>query len=239
MPHKAEKQWNTRFHRHRQYNQEFHKRLHRKHRQEFHQYHKYLRLTRPLVLVFTVVIIYLLFFWVGYKAIGIILAAFITIKEIIQLFFLWRLEKRIFQPIEKLNQGVQEIARGNYNVNVETDVRNEIGLLIDSFNEMARKLRDSEKLKHDYEENRKNLIANISHDLKTPMASIQGYIEAIFDGAASSPEKLDKYLKIINHNTAYVNKLIDDLMMFSRLDMNRLDFCFEEIQFRPFMRDLM
>ncbi len=128
---------------------------------------------------------------------------------------------------------------GNYNVSIENEVENEIGLLIDSFNEMARKLQESEKLKQDYEANRKSLIANISHDLKTRMASIQGYVEAIFDGAASSPEKMDKYLKIISHNTAYVNKLIDDLMMFSQLDLNKLDFSFEEIVFRPFMRDLM
>lgn len=239
MSYKDEKRWSTRSHRHRQYHQEFHERLHRQHRQEFHKYHRYLRLTSPLVLIFNVVIIYFLFAWVGYKAIGIILAVFITIKEIIQLFFLRRLEKRIFRPIEKLNRGVQEIARGNYDVMIETDVENEIGLLIDSFNEMARKLKSAEELKQDYEENRKSLIANISHDLKTPMASIQGYIEVILDGKLSSPDKMDKYLKIITHNTAYVNKLIDDLMLFSQLDMNRLDFNFEEVQFRAFMGDLM
>ncbi|MDD3269342.1 MAG: HAMP domain-containing sensor histidine kinase [Syntrophomonadaceae bacterium] len=239
MSYKDEKRWSTRSHRHRQYHQEFHERLHRQHRQEFHKYHKYLRLTSPLVLIFNVVIIYFLFAWVGYKAIGIILAVFITIKEIIQLFFLRRLEKRIFRPIEKLNRGVQEIARGNYDVIIETDVENEIGLLIDSFNEMARKLKSAEELKQDYEENRKSLIANISHDLKTPMASIQGYIEVILDGKLSSPDKMDKYLKIITYNTAYVNKLIDDLMLFSQLDMNRLDFNFEEVQVRAFMGDLM
>lgn len=239
MPYKEEKQRNTKFYRHRQYHQEFHKRLHRQHRQEFHKYHKYLRLTRPLVLIFNAVIIYLLFTWVGYKAIGIILAVFITVKEIIQLLFLWRLEKQIFRPIEKLNLGVQEISRGNYDVTIETEVENEIGLLIDSFNEMARKLKAGEKLQQDYEENRRNLIANISHDLKTPMASIQGYIEAILDGTVQSPDKMDKYLKIITHNTAYVNKLIDDLMLFSQLDMNKLDFSFEKVPFRAFIRDLM
>ncbi len=231
-----DKFFSTKIHRH--HHQEIHKRWHHQH-QEFHQYHKYLRLTRPLLLIFNVLIIYLLFIWVGYKAIGIILAVFITIKEIIYLFFLWRLEKRIFQPIERLNLGVQEIAMGNYNVSIENDVENEIGLLIDSFNDMTRKLRAAEKLKQDYEENRKSLIANISHDLKTPIASIQGYIEAISEGTVRSPEKMDKYLKIITHNTAYVNKLIDDLLLFSQLDMNKLDFDFEEIKFNAFIDDLI
>jgi len=86
--------------------------VHRRHRQDFYNYQKYLRISRPLILIFNAVLIYLLFTWVGYKAIGIILAAFIMIKEIIQLFFLWRLEIRIFQPIARLNLKVQEIARG-------------------------------------------------------------------------------------------------------------------------------
>jgi signal transduction histidine kinase len=221
------------------YKHELHDHWHQHHRQEFYKYRKYLKLARLWFLIINIVIIYLLFLWFGFKAIGIIIAAFLTIMEILQLFFLWRLEKRIFQPIGKLDQGVKEIARGNYDVRIENDVHNEIGLLIDSFNEMVRKLKAAEKLKQDYEENRKNLIANISHDLKTPMASIQGYIEAILDGTVNSPEKVDKYLKIITHNTAYVNKLIDDLILFSQLDMNKLDFHFQETPLRAFMRDLM
>ncbi|HWP95465.1 MAG TPA: HAMP domain-containing sensor histidine kinase [Syntrophomonadaceae bacterium] len=216
-------------------------RIHNPHRhhQEFHKYHRYLRLTRPLAFLFNLIVIYLLFSWVGYKVIGIIFAGFLIVKEIIQLTFFWRLEKRIFEPIVKLHAGVQEIAKGNYNVTIESHVENEIGLLITSFNEMAQKLLASEKLKLDYEENRKTLIANISHDLKTPIAAIQGYIEAILDGTVTSPEKMDKYLTTISHNTDYVNKLIDDLLLFSQLDMNKLDFSFEEQPIQAFMHDLM
>lgn len=84
---------------------------------------------------------------------------------------------------------------------VDSDVTNEISLLIDSFNEMVQKLRESEKIKAEYEENRKMLIANISHDLKTPITSIQGYIEAIMGGNAVSQENISKYLKIIYNNS--------------------------------------
>jgi len=211
---------------------------HHKHHREFHNYHRYLRLTRPLALVFNVVVVYLLFYWVGYKAIGIILAVLISIKELTQLFFMWRLEKRIFQPIVELNRGVQEIARGNYDVNIECRVENEIGLLIASFNNMAAKLQATEKLQQEYEDNRKALIANISHDLKTPITSIQGYIEAILDGTVKSPDKMEKYLQTIDHNAAYVNKLIDDLLLFAQLDMNKLELTFEETLIRGFMNDL-
>ncbi|MDR3540845.1 MAG: HAMP domain-containing sensor histidine kinase [Desulfosporosinus sp.] len=152
------------------------------------------------------------------------------------------MENRVFRPIDKLKNGVEEIARGNYNVKVESDVINDlsfIGLLVDSFNEMARKLWASEKMKAEYEENRKLLIANISHDLKTPISSVQGYIEAILDGVVIEPEKVTMYLKTIYQNTAYIDKLIDDLFLFSKLDLQKLDFQFESIQIRAFMNDLM
>jgi signal transduction histidine kinase len=150
-----------------------------------------------------------------------------------------RLEKRIFTPIEKLKLGVDEISKGNYNVKVECDVPNDLGLLIYSFNEMAQKLYESERIQNEYEENRKTLVANISHDLKTPITAIQGYIEALLDENIKIQGNKDKYLKTIHHNTVYINKLIDDLFLFSKLDMQKLDFAFESVEIGTFMDDFM
>lgn len=94
-------------------------------------------------------------------------------------------------------------------------------------------------MKLEYEENRKALIANISHDLKTPITSINGYIEALVDGVVTSPDKVNNYLNIIHNNTTYINNLIDDLFLFSKLDMQKLDFNFEIVKFKAFMSDLM
>ncbi|AOT70726.1 sensor histidine kinase [Geosporobacter ferrireducens] len=206
---------------------------------DFHLYHRCLRWGRPLVFIFHLSILYLLFKWIGNQTVSIFFAVFISIKEIIHLSFLWRLENKIFKPMDQLKAAVDEIAKGNYNVKVEYEVTNEFGVLIHSFNKMAEQLQQSEKVKLAYEENRKTLIANISHDLKTPIASIQGYIEAIRDGFVESQEKVNKYLKIIHHNTIYMNKLIDDLFLFSKLDMEKLDFQYEDIEIRPYMEDLM
>lgn len=227
-------QYNARVRWHDRFHQDIHK-----HHEEFHQYHRYLRATRPLALIFSLIMVYLLFTWVGYKTIGIILALLIIVKELVQIYFLGRLEKRVFQPIADLHQGVQEIARGNYDVKIESRVKNEIGGLIGSFNDMAARLQATEKLKQEYEENRKALITNISHDLKTPITSIQGYVEAILDGTADATEKQKKYLQTIDHNAAYVNRLIDDLLLFSQLDMNKLEFNFEEIPIQSYMADLV
>jgi signal transduction histidine kinase len=221
---------------------ELHGRIHRHHHEfhrEFRHYHRYFRYVRPFVLVFNLVILYLLFRWVGFKAIGICFAVLIVIKEIFQFIFLLRLEKRIIVPIEELRQGVNEIAKGNYDVRVECPIPNDLGLLIASFNEMAGELLQGEKMQAEYEENRKNLIANISHDLKTPITAIQGHIEALLDGPAVTPEKREKYLRVIHHNTAYLNQLIDDLFLFSKLDMDKLEFRFENVRIRDYLADLM
>ena len=221
---------------------EFRKKLHghfHRHHREFLQYHRWFRYARPAVLLFNLIILYLLFSWAGIKAVGICFAILIVIKEIVQFIFLLRLEKRIITPIEQLRQGVDEIARGNYNVRVECHIPNDLGLLIASFNEMASELQQGEKIKTEYEENRKTLIANISHDLKTPITSIQGYIEALLEDSARSPEKREKYLKIIHHNVDYLNRLIDDLFLFSKLDMQKLDFHFERICIRKYLTDMM
>jgi len=214
-------------------------RIHQHHHREFQKYHQYFRYFRPVIVLFNILILYLLFSWVGFKGIGIFFAVIISIKEIVQFIFILRLEKRIFTPIEKLKLGIDEIAKGNYEVKVECDVPNDLGLLIFSFNQMAQKLYESERIQNEYEDNRKTLIANISHDLKTPITAIQGYIEALLDENIKFAGDKDKYLKTIHHNTLYINKLIDDLFLFSKLDMQKLDFNYENVEIGAFMDDFM
>jgi signal transduction histidine kinase len=209
------------------------------HQREFLRYHRYFRYARPVVLVFNVTILYLLFRWAGIKGIGMFFAVLIVVKEIAVFTFLMRLEKRIITPIQELRQGVDQIARGNYGVRVECHFPNDLGLLIISFNEMAHKLQQAEQMKAEYEENRKTLVTNISHDLKTPITAIQGYIEALMEGEALPSEKREKYLKTIHHNVSYLNHLIDDLFLFSKLDLQKLEFNFVDVDIRGYLRDLM
>ena len=209
------------------------------HQREFLRYHRYFRYARPVVLLFNAIMLYLLFRWAGIKAVGIFFAALIVLKEIIVFVFLMRLEKRIISPIQELRQGVDQIAAGNYEVRVECRFPNDLGLLIISFNEMACRLQQAEQLKAEYEENRKSLVTNISHDLKTPITAIQGYIEALLDGQLLPVEKHDNYLKTIHRNVSYLNHLIDDLFLFSKLDMQKLEFNFAPVRIRDYLSDLM
>ncbi len=216
----------------------------RKHQPEdFEKYHRNLKLVRPLPILFILILWAFVFFNAGFSTgLDILLLVFsiaVTAGSIFQVIFMVRLEKRILQPINDLKNGVKEIARGNYEIQVVSGAHSYIDTLIDDFNEMARKLKENEELKIEYENNRKDLIANISHDLKTPITSVQGYIEAITDSKGLAEEKTEKYLKIIHSNISYMNRLIDDLFLFSKLDMQKLPFEYSEVSVKPFMGDLM
>ena len=218
---------------------EKHQHAHDKFHREFKVVHRYIRFFRPVSIILNLLIIYLLFKWIGAKTIGIFFIGIFMIKDIVQIYMLSRIEKKILKPIEKLKVGVAQISKGNYEVRIENNIPSEIGALIDDFNNMAQKLEDSERTKIQYEENRKDLIVNISHDLKTPITSITGYVEAILEGAVDSPDKINKYLQTIHSNISYINNLIDDLFLFSKLDMQKIDFHFEKVQIKSYLSDVM
>lgn len=219
----------------------FKKKLAKVHRNNrgFQWYYSKVKYTRFLFLIFNLAICYVLFRYIGFSAIGVIYMSLILLGGIGQILFLASIEKRILIPLQHLNEGVVEIAKGNYEINVACEENSEVDMVIKSFNEMAKRLKEGEELKKEYEENRKLLIANISHDLKTPITSIQGYIETMAYTEDLPKETINKYNQIIYNNAGYMNKLIDDLFLFSKLDMQKLEFNFEVINIVNFMGDLM
>jgi len=210
---------------------------------EFNHYYRHIRFIRPFVFIFNLALWFLLFWFgglgTGLKIIILLFALMTTGGSIFELIFLVNIKDRILKPIENLKKGVSEIAQGNYDVTITEEKTYEVNSLIKAFNEMSKKLRESEKLKTEYEENRKALIINISHDLKTPITSIQGYVEAITENEEILQDKLEQYLKVIHNNAVYMNRLIDDLFLFSKLDMQKLEFNFTEIKICPFIADMM
>jgi signal transduction histidine kinase len=142
------------------------------------------------------------------------------------------------RPISRLKKGVDEIANGNYGYTVDVNHPNMVDDLIVSFNRMSQELKEGQEMKEKYEKNRKELIAGISHDLKTPITSILGYVDGIQEGVANSPEKLNTYMEIIRHNAEYTNKLIDDLFLFSKLDINQVEYNFEPVNINDFFNDI-
>ncbi len=111
--------------------------------------------------------------------------------------------------------------------------------VVDSFEQMRKKLKSSLNNQIKYEENRRELISNISHDLRTPINAIKGYIEGIRDGVADSPEKIEKYMNTISLKEDALEHLIEELFLFSKLDLKKVQFDFKEINLVSFFKDCL
>ncbi|QKE72147.1 HAMP domain-containing histidine kinase [Arthrobacter citreus] len=210
---------------------------HKPHRNDIRKFVRFFRIFIPITICLNIIGLFTVFSWIGRPAqFGIVII--VLLIGFIGSRFQRNFEGKIVHPIEKLKKGMSEVAEGNLDIEVKVDTHNDVGHLISSFNQMVRKLKESEQLKQEYEENRKLLVTNISHDLKTPITSIQGYIEVLQDGTILSDKKKSQYLDVIWKNAQYMNKLIDDLFLFSKLDMQKLDFDIEEVEINPFMADL-
>ncbi|MFL0252600.1 ATP-binding protein [Clostridium neuense] len=147
--------------------------------------------------------------------------------------------RSILIPLKSLKKGTENIKNGDLDFEVKSNSKDEIGDLCEAFNDMRKKLKESIELQNQYENNRKELISNISHDLKTPITSIKGYVEGIRDGVADTPEKMEKYINTIYTKSQSMDYLIDELLTYSKLDMNKMHFDFQRIDIKSYMEDLM
>ena len=142
--------------------------------------------------------------------------------------------KDIVIPLKKLENCAQQISIGNLNFHLQSRSNNEIGRVMNSYEKMRYELKKSINNQLEMEENRKQLISNITHDLKTPITSIKGYVQGIRDGVANDPEKLSKYLDVIYTKSCDMDAMIDDLFLFSKLDLRKETFNMDYVNIEEF-----
>ncbi len=147
--------------------------------------------------------------------------------------------RSIIRPVKNLTTAAEQISEGQLDFHIKPLANDELGKLSQTFEMMRQKLKESKELQLQYEENRKELLTNISHDLKTPITSIKGYVEGIQDGIANTPEKMEKYLQTIYTKSMNLDHLIDELFLYSKLDLHREPFTFEEVDVRMYFEDLV
>lgn len=155
----------------------------------------------------------------------IFIISFIVTNMIMSYF----LSKSIIKPIKSLKKATTEISNGNLDFAISEEGDEEIRELCHGFESMRVQLKDSIIMKMKYDDNRKGLISSISHDLRTPITSIKGYVEGILDGVANTQEKRESYLKTIYSKAEHVDHMIDDLLLYSKLDLNQIPFNFEKV----------
>ncbi|MFC4775206.1 ATP-binding protein [Paenibacillus sp. GCM10023252] len=147
--------------------------------------------------------------------------------------------RSMIKPLHLLTESAERIKQGDLDFHIRNDAGGEIARLGAAFEEMRQKLRESEQLQVQYERNRKELLTNISHDLKTPITTIKGYIEGIRDGVPETQEMMDKYVTTIYNKSVDMQKMIDELFLYSKLDLNQLPFHLQQMDIGGFLEELI
>lgn len=143
--------------------------------------------------------------------------------------------KSIMSPIDTLVKGVHEIRDGNLSHRIDYKKKDEFAAVCADFNEMANRLLDSVNQRQRDEQNRRELIVGISHDLRTPLTSIKSYVKGLQDGVAKTPDKVKEYLEVTYRKTGELEGLIDHLFLFSKLDTDNFPFHFEVLSIHHFL----
>lgn len=139
-------------------------------------------------------------------AVAIIILSFITSRTIVR-------------PIQKVARGADEIASGNLDYIIDYESTNELGQTVNSFNAMRLRLKETIESRAQSEQTKKEMTAGLAHDLRTPLTSIKGYVEGLLDGIANTPEKQKHYLQTIYDSTLQMEKMLDELLTLSKLEL--------------------
>ena len=149
---------------------------------------------------------------------------------------LW-IYRSIATPLVKLKKATQNIKEGNLDFVLDVEGNDEFSELCQDFEEMRKRLKESAEEKIILDKENKELISNISHDLKTPITAVKGYVEGLMDGVADTPEKMDRYVKTIYNKTNEMDHLINELTFYSKIDTNRIPYTFSKLNVEDYFSD--
>ena len=139
--------------------------------------------------------------------------------------------------IRRVREGTARIAAGDLESEVPVEGHDEVADLAEDFNRMARALGTAARREREMEKTRRDLIAAVSHDLRTPLASTRALIEAVADGVAADPEAEARYLSSARRELAHLSRLVDDLFELARIDAGVLQLTLEAASLHDLISD--
>ena len=147
--------------------------------------------------------------------------------------------RSIMRPLNILKDGTRRIADGDLEWELDYHNKDEFGEVCGEFDRMRGHLRESVETRIQYEQYRRELIAGISHDLRTPLTSIKGYTEGLQDGIADTPEKQKRYYEAIHVRAMDMEALVDSLSVFSRLENRHHRYQLELVDMKEYLEQLL
>lgn len=158
----------------------------------------------------------------------------IVITAIWAMFIIGR---KYVYPLQKLEKILIKIAQGNYEESVKVGGTSEIKSIGYTVEGIKESLKNQKQLYIDQEQEMREVLGNISHDLKTPITSIKGYAEALCDGIADTEEKQMKYQKIIVQKANEMDKLLNELSLYSKVHMKHMLYDFQYLNVKEYFAD--
>ena len=171
------------------------------------------------------------YFW------GDMMLVIVVILILIAILMKQFIQTGLVKPMREMNAAMQHIAAGDMDYKITNCYSGEVGEVFHNYEDMRRKLKESMEKTIDNEKKNRELVSNISHDLKTPITSIKGYVEGIMDGVADTPEKMDRYIKTIYNKANDMDRLINELTVYSHIDANRIPYNFHQINVAEYFND--
>ena len=182
-----------------------------------------------VVMTFPTVLMTLVAFFAGERQIIEMQQLFLLMVFVTSGVLIYWIYRTVSVPLSKLQKAARNIKEGNLDFEIRADADDEIGQLCQDFDEMRQRLKANAEEQQETERENKELISNISHDLKTPITAIKGYVEGIMDGVADTPEKMDRYIKTIYNKANEMDLLINELTLYAKIDSNRIPYDFTTI----------
>jgi signal transduction histidine kinase len=172
-------------------------------------------------------------------ALGIFFALFAAFLFVAVYFYSRYSVRQVKKPLRQIMEGIKEMEQLNYNKRIEYSAEKEFVEIQNAFNGMAERLQRTSVEKEAAENNKRNLLLHLSHDLKTPITSIYGYSQLLLDNQIPDEAQKRKYLQYIYDKSAYMAHLIKDLFELAKLDDRKLSLSIEKVNITKWFQQMI
>ncbi len=154
-----------------------------------------------------------------------------ALATVIAFVLAFGITQSVVRPLQRLAGAAEAIARGNYNQRVTPEGPTEVRRLAASFNSMAHQVKQTQQAQRDF-------LANVSHDLKTPLTAVSGWSHALLDGTAVSPEEQRQAATVIRDETDRMSRMVSQLLDLARIESGQLELVRQPLDLNAVLRDV-